>query len=209
LPECAFYRDDVVQMMALAFAGKTNQAQVTSTRIINEQSDKVERFFGYLAAYPEWAKPGWSEGSLLSLPTVNKALAQLFYALGDERSQDFDRAGFQQFMDALATQKLNFHPGNALWHLYDKTDQERHNLDPKLDDYLTPDVGRTPFGVWIANGMLRPGSGTRDVMRYFGDLIRYELKLQPRKKLASMIEKLAHEGKLPPLGPKPKMAGAA
>jgi hypothetical protein len=55
----AFFRDDISQMHALLFAGQTNQASITSGRLVREQHDKVMRFLGHLTKYPDWAQPGW------------------------------------------------------------------------------------------------------------------------------------------------------
>lgn len=202
LPDAAFFRDDISQIHALLFAGQTNQASITSGRLVREQHDKVMRFWGHLTRYPDWAQPGWGARTLLAQPAMVKALAYLFYALGNERSQEYDQPAFQRYMDALATQKIDFAPTAPLWRLYELTDQERHDHDRRLDDYLTPDVGRTPFTKPdTAGGSLQFASSTRDVMRYIGDLVRYDLKLPPRKKLAGFITKLIADGKLSKLQP--------
>ena len=58
-----------------------------------------------------------------------------------------DHASLRRIQQACAgaNQKIDFVPTASLWRLYDLTDQQRHDLDRRLDEYLTPDVGRTPF----------------------------------------------------------------
>jgi len=63
--------------------------------------------------------------------------------------------------------------------IYFKSDEERATIDPKLNDYLTPDSGRKSYAVWQGD-RLAFASNTRDIARYLGDLIRWKLEMPPR-----------------------------
>jgi hypothetical protein len=119
-----------------------------------------------------------------------KALAQLAYSFHGSREKN--DAVRDQYLAALAERKIDFSPTNPLWALYLKSDTERDADDPTLSDYLTPDASRKTYAV-IRDGRYDFASNTRDIARYLGDLIRWQLKLPPRPGLTALKVKLAAE----------------
>ncbi len=186
------YRDDLVSSNAMLFAGATNQAGIIASRVL-PYADYGRTFWKAVAAQDHFGEDGWEAKTLLSEPVMIKALAQLAYTFHDSRESDEEQR--KQFIADLAAKKINFSHQDPLWAIYFKSDEERATIDPKLNDYLTPDAGRKSYAVWQGD-RLAFASNTRDIARYLGDLIRWKLGMPPRPGIASLKAKLISQGKM-------------
>jgi hypothetical protein len=99
-------------------------------------------------------------------------------------------------IQAIADGKVDFTHANPLWRVYLMSKEQREAAFPGIEDYITPDTIRRPYGTWDEDaGRLQLGPNTRDISRYLADLVRYQLRdqvgLEPRPGLVSLKRKLA------------------
>lgn len=190
--EDAIYRDDLTSVCALLFAGATNAAGIMPAQVNRpEYYDYGRRFFEVLTSQPHFGQSGWHDKTLLSHPTMLKGLAQLVHTFHGSREVDHSKR--DALLDALAARRIDFSPSNKLWHAYLMKSEERSSDFPGLEDYITPDSVRKTFV--RSQDPFTFATNTRDVMRYIGDLIRWELRdinLGIRPGLVSLKEKLAN-----------------
>jgi hypothetical protein len=187
------YRDDLATENAMLFAGATNQAGITASTV-TPYIEYARTFWKAVASQPHFGEAGWEKKTLMAEPVMIKALAQLAYTFHGSREKDPKYR--DQFLNDLAAKKIDFSPENSLWELYFMSDAERHEIDPSLSDYLTPDAARKSYAV-KRDGQFDFAANTRDIARYLGDLIRWKLKLPPRRGLIALKTKLANQRKLP------------
>ncbi|MFC4168317.1 DNA sulfur modification protein DndB [Pseudoroseomonas aestuarii] len=186
------YRDDLASSNALLFAGATNQSGIIGSAV-TPHYDYARRFWRAIAAQDHFGVDKWEERTILAEAVVIKALAQLAYTFHGSREKDHDLR--DRFLSALEDKKISFEHKDDLWSLYFKDDADRAAIDPRLDEYLTPDAGRKSYAVWQGD-QLSFASNTRDIARYLGDLIRWKLELPPRPGIAQLKAKLIREGKM-------------
>ena len=186
------YRDDLVSSNAMLFAGATNQAGVSASAVI-PHVEYGRAFWTAIAAQNHFGEESWDGKTLLSEPVMIKALAGLAYTFHGSREKDHE-ARDRLIADLLA-RKINFSHQDPLWAIYFKNDEEREAIDPKLNDYLTPDAGRKGYAFWQGD-RLSFAQNTRDIARYLGDLIRWKLNLPPRPGVATLTAKLIAQGKM-------------
>jgi len=177
-------RDDLVIANSLLFAGMTNPAGIHNSKI---DQDLGRRFWGAISLQPYFAQAGWQENTLLAQPTMIKALAQLVYNFNGSR--EANSVNLEILLKALETSSVDFSATNDLWKVYLKEDYEEKF--PGISEYLTPVSVRNSYATLDpATNVLRFASNTRDVARYLGDLIRWQLKLPVRPGLLQLKEKL-------------------
>lgn len=186
------YRDDLVSSNALLFAGATNQAGIVANAV-TPYIEYGRAFWQAIAAQDHFGVDGWESKTLLSEPVMIKALAQLAYTFHDSREKNTEIR--DRFISDIAAKKLNFSHTDPLWSIYFKNDQEREQVDPRLNDYLTPDAGRKSYAVRQGDRLVF-ASNTRDIARYLGDLIRWKLGLPCRPGIATLKTKLIKLGKM-------------
>lgn len=178
-------RDDLVIANSLLFAGMTNPAGIPNSKMDYRLG---ERFWRALASQPHFGEAGWHELTLLAQPTMIKALAQLAYNYGGSREQNDEH--LETLLSALEQKSIDFSRSNDLWKAYLVEDVE--GTFPGLSEYLTPVSVRKSYAVLDpTTNTFRFTSNTRDVARYIGDLIRWQLKLPVRPGLVQLREKLA------------------
>jgi hypothetical protein len=187
------YRDDLVSANAALFAGATNQAGIMTSAVI-PHVDYGRCFWEAVAMQDHFGEEGWSEKTLLSEPVMIKALANLAYTFHGSREQNHELR--ERFILALRNKELNFSREEPLWGIYRLSHAERDELDPKLDDYLTPDEGMKSYANWQGSRLTSFAQNTRDIARYLGDLMRWKLGLPPRPGVASLKARLISQGKM-------------
>lgn len=198
LEEPAIYRDDLVNTCALLFRGAFNQSGITPLDVIGHE-DYADAFWKALGQQPDWASPAWENRSLLAVPTMIKGMAFLVRSFHNgEEARDKDAAHTKRdaIIKAIADGAVDFTHTNPLWRAYLMKQEQREAAFPGIEDYITPDASREPYGTWDEDaGHLLLGSNTRSVSRYLADLVRYQLRdqvgLQPRPGLVSLKKKLA------------------
>ncbi|KQT59822.1 MULTISPECIES: DNA sulfur modification protein DndB [unclassified Aureimonas] len=194
----AIYRDDLVNTCAILFRGAFNQSGITPVDVIGSE-DYADRFWAALAKQPGWGTLGWDKVTLLSLPTVLKAMAFLvrsFHNGEEARDRQAAHAKRDAIIDAVAVGEIDFNPSNPLWRVYLMSEADREAAFPGIENYITPDAIRRAYGVWDEDTKrLQLGPNTRDISRYMADLVRYQLRdivgLDPRPGLVSLKKKMA------------------
>ncbi|MNH81509.1 hypothetical protein D3C73_338800 [compost metagenome] len=199
LEEPAIFRDDLVSTCAILFRGAFNQSGITPLDVIGAE-EYANHFWSALAKQPEWGKKAWDKITLLSQATMLKAMAFLVRSFhnGEEAARDQAAAHAKRdaIIEAIANHKVDFAHTNPLWRVYLMNPEQREKLFPGIEDYITPDAARKPYGIWDEDSSrLQLGSNTRDVTRYLADLVRYLLRdkvgLEPRPGLLTLKKKLA------------------
>lgn len=191
----AIYRDDLVNTCAILFRGAFNQSGITPLDVIGNET-YADRFWDALAKQPGWGTAGIS---LLAHPTMLKAMAFLvrsFHNGEEAREKEEAQTKRDAIIQAIADGVVDFSHVNPLWRVYLTKPEEREAKFPGIDDYITPDAVRRPYGIWDEDtGRLQLGPNTRDIARYLADLVRYQLREQvgllPRPGLVSLKKKLA------------------
>lgn len=198
LEEPAIYRDDMVNTCAILFRGAFNQSGITPSDVLHSE-DYADAFWDALSKQPGWAVQGWDRLTLLSHPTMLKGMAFLvrsFHNGEEARDKDAAHAKRNAIIEAIAAGDVDFTHANPLWRAYLMSQQERDEAFPGIEDFITPDSVRRPYGTWDDDlGRLQFGPNTRDIARYLADLVRYQLRdivgLEPRPGLISLKKKLA------------------
>jgi hypothetical protein len=122
-----------------------------------------------------------------------KALAQLAYNFHGSREANAEHLA--KLLDALERGTIDFSAANYLWKTYLVNDYEE--TFPGISAYLTPVSVRNSYATLDPEtNVLRFTSNTRDVARYLGDLIRWQLKLPVRPGLVQLKQKLESETKV-------------
>lgn len=198
LEEPAIFRDDLVSTCAILFRGAFNQSGITPLDVIGAE-DYANHFWSALAKQPEWGEPAWDKITLLSQATMLKAMAFLvrsFHNGEEARDQVAAHAKRDAIIEAIANHEVDFSHANPLWRVYLMNPQQRAELFPGIEDYITPDAARKPYGTWNEDtSRLQMGANTRDITRYLADLVRFLLRdkvgLEPRPGLLTLKKKLA------------------
>jgi hypothetical protein len=186
------YRDDLVSSNAMLFAGATNAAGIIPGKVAPHIA-YGRAFWTAIAARDHFGEDGWETTTFLSESVIIKALAQLAYTFHESREKDHDPR--DRFIADLQAKKIDFSHQDPLWGMYFKTDAEREAIDPRLNDYVTPDSDRKSYAVWQGD-QLAFASNTRDIARYLGDLIRWKLGLPCRPGIATLKAVLITQGKM-------------
>lgn len=194
----ATYRDDVVNTCAILFRGAFNQSGITPLDVLNSE-DYADAFWSAVGTQPHWGTLGWDKRTLLAHPTVLKGMAFLARSFHNgEEARDKDAAHIKRdaIIQAIANGAIDFSQANPLWRVYLMKQEEREAIFPGIEEYITPDTVRRPYGTWDEDaGRLQLGPNTRDISRYLADLVRYQLRdqvgLEPRPGLISLKKKLA------------------
>lgn len=198
LEEPAIYRDDLVNTCAILFRGAFNQSGITPLDVIGSE-DYADGFWKAIAKQKEWAVQAWDKVTLLAQPTMLKGMAFLvrsFHNGEEARDKEAAHAKRNAVIQAIADGAVDFTHANPLWRVYLVSQEEREAAFPGIEDYITPDTIRRPYGTWDEDaGRLQFGPNTRDIARYLADLVRYQLRdqvgLEPRPGLVSLKRKLA------------------
>ncbi|MGO8016195.1 DNA sulfur modification protein DndB [Rhizobium leguminosarum] len=194
----AIYRDDLVNSCSILFRGAFNQSGITPLDVIGSE-EYADRFWNALAQQPHWGVQGWEKQTLLSHPTMLKAMAFLvrsFHNGEEARDKAAAHPKRDAIITALAEGAVSFLHTNPLWRVYLMTAEDRDTAFPGIEDYITPDSVRRPYGTWDDDSArLQLGPNTRDISRYLADLVRFQLRdrvgLEPRPGLISLKKKLA------------------
>lgn len=194
----AIYRDDLVNTCAILFRGAFNQSGITPLDVMGSEG-YADRFWEALAKQPSWGKLGWDKLSLLAHPTMLKAMAFLvrsFHNGEEAREKEEAHQKRDAIIQAIADGAVDFSHTNPLWRVYLMKQEEREAKFPGIEDYITPESVRRPYGTWDEDTeRLQLGPNTRDISRYLADLVRYQLRemvgLEPRPGLVSLKKKLA------------------
>ena len=197
LDEPAIYRDDMVNTCAILFRGAFNQSGITPVDVMGSE-DYADRFWEALARQPQWAELGREKITLLAHPTMIKAMAFLVRSFHNgEEARDAKIAHVKRdaIVQAIADGVVDFAHSNPLWRVYLMSPEQREAEFPGIEDYITPDAVRRPYGLWDDDAKrLQLGPNTRDIARYLADLVRYQLReqvsLDPRPGLISLKRKL-------------------
>ncbi len=173
--EKSIYRDDLTSICSILFAGATNPAGIMPSEV-NKNYDLGRKFFEVITTQPHFVEPGWQAKTLLAQPTMLKGLAQLVYTFHGSREANLSKR--DDLLEALQARQVDFSPANKLWHAYSMSSQEREEGFPGLEDYITPDGLRKGFvRSWHEpTSSFQFATNTRDVMRYIGDLVRWQLR---------------------------------
>ncbi|QSQ23160.1 hypothetical protein JY651_50155 [Pyxidicoccus parkwayensis] len=198
LEEPAIYRDDLVNTCAILFRGAFNQSGITPLDVRGSE-DYADGFWAALAKQPGWNTPGWDKLTLLAHSTMLKGMAFLvrsFHNGEEARDPEAAHAKRDAIIQAIADGKVDFTHTNPLWRVYLMSQEDREAKFPGIEDFITPDAIRRPYGTWDEDaGRLQLGPNTRDIARYLADLVRYQLReqvgLEPRPGLVSLKKKLA------------------
>lgn len=194
----AIFRDDLVSTCSILFRGAFNQSGITPLDVIGAE-EYANHFWGAIAKQPTWGEPAWDKITLLSQATMLKAMAFLvrsFHNGEEARDQKAAHAKRDAIIEAISNHEVDFAHANQLWRVYLMSPQQRENLFPGIEGYITPDAARKPYGIWDEdNNRLQLGPNTRDITRYLADLVRYLLRdkvgLEPRPGLLTLKKKLA------------------
>ncbi|WP_377318031.1 hypothetical protein [Phaeospirillum tilakii] len=123
-------------------------------------------------------------------------LVRSFHNGEEARDREAAHAKRDDIIKAISDGEVDFSHDNPLWRVYLMSRDEREAQFPGIEDYITPDAVRRPYGIWDEDTIrLQLGTNTRDISRYFADLVRYQLRdkvgLEPRPGLVSLKKKLA------------------
>lgn len=198
LDEPAIYRDDLVNTCAILFRGAFNQSGITPGDVLGNEG-YADSFWQALSEQPGWGVDSWEKLTLLAHPTMLKGMAFLvrsFHNGEEARDKTAAHAKRDAIIEAIRAGVVDFTHANPLWRVYLMSQAERDEAFPGIEDYITPDAVRRPYGTWDEDaGRLQFGPNTRDISRYLADLVRYQLRetvgLEPRPGLVSLKKKLA------------------
>lgn len=198
LDEPAIYRDDLVSTCAILFRGAFNQSGITPVDVMGSE-DYADSFWKAVANQNGWNAADPANITLISNPTMLKAMAFLARSFHNgEEARDVDLAHLKRdaIIQSIMDNVIDFSHKNPLWRVYLMDQAEREEMFPGIDEYITPDSMRKPYGTWDEDAeKLQLGPNTRDISRYLADLVRYQLQdivgLEPRPGLISLKKKLA------------------
>jgi hypothetical protein len=198
LEDAAIYRDDLVNTCAILFRGAFNQSGITPLDVLGSEK-YADDFWSALAKQPSWDATNRDKLTLLGQPTAVKAMAFLvrsFHNGEEARDRDLAHTKRDAIIEEIAKGTVDFSYSNKLWRVYLMSPEQREEVFPGIEAYITPDTVRLPYGVWDDDaGRLQLGPNARDISRYLADLVRYQLRdkvgLEPRPGLISLKKKLA------------------
>jgi len=164
---------DLVNVCTIFFTGKTsNKGAPAST--VREKEVTADRLWRTIHAIPNF---GNRKATVAMQGVVMKAIARLAFDLGYGRNKDADQ--LENFLTNLVS-KVDFSHENKIWQYYNLPEDEKKTI-PGIEAFV-PETMSSPLGVYSPSYGMRFAATSNDVFPVIGDMIRYQIGLQPRKR---------------------------
>ncbi len=184
-------RKDVNNLTSIMCIGSTISTKVTP-KLLEERAKYLDIFWKSILEIPGIGKPNAKQNTVAGQTVVLKGLCQLGYELvhGHQNIRDLD--GWKKLLNALQTKQIDFSHKNELWASLFLASNERNKKFPGIENFVYINEDRVisygnydPKNEWVIFG-----SRSSFIQPRIGDLIRYNLNLNPRPSVTKQINKL-------------------
>jgi hypothetical protein len=175
-------RKDLVAINAILLLNKTNINGATP-QMIEGRTERAFEFWSAVSDIDGFGESQARERTVAAQPVVLKAIAKLIfdYSFSNRKPENGDEVA-QQIIDSLSS--IDFSHENPMWNFYNLQVDELERLGlSELAAYLpSNESGNRDLGS-LQSGFMRFGSKHNDIYPVIGDMIRWTLKLPPRKQV--------------------------
>jgi hypothetical protein len=175
-------RKDLVAINAILLLNKTNINGATP-QMIEGRTERAFEFWSAVSEIDGFGESQARERTVAAQPVVLKAIAKLIfdYSFSNRKPENGDEVA-QQIISSLSS--IDFSHDNPMWNFYNLQANELEMLGlSELAAYLpSNESGNRDLGS-LQSGFMRFGSKHNDIYPVIGDMIRWTLKLPPRKQV--------------------------
>ena len=173
---------DAVTITSICMLGKTNPL-AASPKIVTERTKLAERMWSAINLIPNFGDKNHRTKTVAAQPVVLKGIANLVKDLAPY-SRTKNPTDLTKFLDALEKGKIDFSHKNKVWQaLFLGSDEERsEKYGKEIGKYVfvSPHTNLIAGEFQEETKWVRFGSRHNDIYKRISDLIRYQLKLNPR-----------------------------
>lgn len=182
-------RKDINNVTSLLCLGKTSSKNSTPALVENRMQFML-RFWEAINNIDNFGTEGAKTKTLAAQPVVLKALAKLANDLVYGHQNIRDEDGYGTLLESIKSGKLNFSHDNEIWRALVMSYDERKVAFPGIEDYLhIPEDINLDAGIFdFNNNWMRFGNRHNDIFPRLGDVIRWQIKLNPRPSVTKARE---------------------
>ena len=183
-------RKDLATISAVLFLGKTS-INDTNPGKISPLKSMALNFWTAIDAIPHIGEPEAQKKTVAAMPVILKALAKTAYMLSTGKNRDDNQ--LELFLNAIP--KIDYSHQNPLWRYFNLSDDERIREGLSgVKDYLAEGAeGKFVTKLLSAwnpeTRQVKYATAHNDVFPVLGDLIRYQVRLPPRKHRVAIVKK--------------------
>lgn len=196
----ALARKDVNSVSSFLFQGKGSSKGATPA-LISERREFAIKFWEIVCCIPHFGIEKAKTNTVSAQPVVLKALAKLAYDLAYGTPALRDTKALEALYNAIKSNNLSFSHDNELWQALFLTQAEREEKFPGIEKYVfVPRGTNLDAGTYDDdNKWVRYGSRHNDIYQRLGDIIRYQLSLDPRPTVTRAIDKESRAIQMEPI----------
>ena len=183
-------RKDLNPISSLVMFGKTSTKTITPG-MVKKNCGLAKQYWRAIQKVKGFGKNKARQKTVAAQPVVLKGIAKLAYELAYGKSELKNEQHLKELWGAIESGNLDFSHKNPLWGSLMKSPDERERDFPGISKYVHVPAGTNlDAGTYdSAEGWVRFGSKHNDIFPRIGDLIRYELKFNPRPSVTRSIKK--------------------
>lgn len=163
----------------LSMFGKISYKKVSPNEV-NLKESLAKKYWEIVQKIPNLGVKNSRQLTVAAQPVVLKGIAKL----QNDLAKSNDKKGLVALYDAIENNKLDFSHKNKHWgSLMEPNEKTRSKNFPGIENYVYVATGTNLDAGTIdqKNGWVRYGNKHNDIYPRIGDLIRFQLKLEPRK----------------------------
>ena len=172
-------RKDLNPITCIAMFGHRQTSKI-STHDINQRSSSGIKFWETVQLIKDFGSNRSRERTVAAQAVVLKGLARLHWELSYGKNKDVNE--LTKLHKMVTSGKLDFSHGNKVWRsLINYNENTIKKNHPGIENYVFVKSGTNLDAGTYSNNWVRYGSKHNDIYPRIGDLIRFQLKLTPRK----------------------------
>jgi len=185
---------DLKAVCTILIFGKTSKKNATEGEVFDKQS-YVEVFWESIKTINGFGQPNAKSHSIIQQTVVLKALAKLIYDLKYGVPKNRDEEGLNKVIETIINQKEYFSHSKELWSalFMDRFERELKHAGVSRYIHVSKTYALDAGQFDSERKQVLFGSRHNDIYPRIGDLIRYDLGLQPRPSVTNAILKEKRE----------------
>ncbi len=174
-------RKDLNSVTSFVLFGKANNKKATPLSV-NKKKSEATKFWEVIQKIPNFGQKRSKQKTVAAQTVVQKALARLIWELREDYVKHNSK-DLSILYKAIVDGDIDFSHENLNWSALMYDDNDRKKLFPGIEKYVyvAPGTNLDAGTYDQENKWTRYGNRHNDILKRIGDIIRFELKLPPRK----------------------------